>query len=132
MDLYFLSNTRWFYPNKLEALISYIITRVYYYKLSVSMNVNIDIIMLPRYKKNKNKTSGPSWLWSYGSWIYNYICNQCISPLTVCVRIPLMRGVLDTTLCDTFFQWLAAGHWFSPGTLVSSIKKTDRHEISEI
>jgi len=19
----------------------------------------------------------PSWSWSYGSWIYNYICNQC-------------------------------------------------------
>ena len=58
MDLYFLSNTRWFYPNKLEALISYIITRVYYYKLSVSVNVNIDIIMLPRYKKNKKKRRG--------------------------------------------------------------------------
>jgi hypothetical protein len=24
---------------------------------------------------------GPSWLWSYGSWIYNYLCNQCPSPL---------------------------------------------------
>jgi len=24
---------------------------------------------------------GPSWSWSYGSWIYNYLCNQCISPL---------------------------------------------------
>jgi len=25
--------------------------------------------------------TGPSWLWSYGSWIYNYLCNQCLSPL---------------------------------------------------
>jgi hypothetical protein len=25
---------------------------------------------------------GPSWSWSYGSWIYSYPCNQCISPLT--------------------------------------------------
>jgi hypothetical protein len=24
---------------------------------------------------------GPSWQWSYGSWIYNYLCNQCLSPL---------------------------------------------------
>jgi hypothetical protein len=24
---------------------------------------------------------GPSWSWSYGSWIYNYLCNQCLSPL---------------------------------------------------
>jgi len=21
------------------------------------------------------------WSWSYGSWIYNYLCNQCLSPL---------------------------------------------------
>jgi len=24
---------------------------------------------------------GPSWSWSYGSWVYNYLCNQCLSPL---------------------------------------------------
>jgi hypothetical protein len=24
---------------------------------------------------------GPSWSWSYGSWIYIYLCNQCLSPL---------------------------------------------------
>jgi len=24
---------------------------------------------------------GPSWSWSFGSWIYNYPCNQCLSPL---------------------------------------------------
>ena len=23
----------------------------------------------------------PSWSWSYGSWIYHYLCNQCLSPL---------------------------------------------------
>jgi len=26
--------------------------------------------------------NGPSWSWSYGSWIYNYLFNQCLSPLT--------------------------------------------------
>ena len=36
----------------------------------------------------------------YSSWIYNYLCNQCLSQLTLRVRIPLRRGVLDTTLCD--------------------------------
>jgi len=25
-----------------------------------------------------------------GSWIYNYLCNQCLSPLTLWVRIPLI------------------------------------------
>jgi hypothetical protein len=38
--------------------------------------------------------------WSYGNWIYNYLCNQCLSPLTLWVRIAIRRGVLDTTLCD--------------------------------
>ena len=30
------------------------------------------------------------WSWSYGSWISNYLCNQCLSPLICWVRIPLM------------------------------------------
>jgi len=33
-------------------------------------------------------------------WIYKYLCQQCLSQLTLLVRIPLRRGVLDTTLCD--------------------------------
>ena len=48
------------------------------------------------------------------------------------VRIPLRRGVLDTTLCDKVCQCLATGRWFSPLTPVSSTYKTDRHEITEI
>ena len=75
---------------------------------------------------------GPSWLWSYGSWIYNYLCNQCISPLTLWVRIPVRRGVLDTTLCDKVCQCLAAGQWFSLGTPVSSTNKTYLHDITEM
>ena len=61
--------------------------------------------------------------WSYGSWIYNYQCNQCLSPLTLWVRIPPRQGVLDTTLCDQVYRWLAVGRWFSAGTPVSSTKK---------
>jgi hypothetical protein len=56
-------------------------------------------------KSTKPKTSprnqGLSWSWSYGSWIYNYLCNQCLSPLTLWLRILLRLGVLDTTLCDS-------------------------------
>jgi hypothetical protein len=58
---------------------------------------------------------GPSW--SYGSWIYNYLCNQCLLPLKLWVRIPLRRGVLNTTLCDKVCQWLAAGLWFTRVTI---------------
>ena len=48
------------------------------------------------------------------------------------VWIPLRRGVLDTALCDKVCQWLAAGQWFSPGTLDSPTNKTDCHDTTEI
>ena len=35
--------------------------------------------------------------------------------LTLLDRIPLRRGVLDTTLCEEAYRWFAAGRWFSPG-----------------
>ena len=72
-------------------------------------------------------TKGPPRSWLFGCWIYNYLCNQCLSPLSLWVRIPHRRGVLDK-VC----QWLAAGRLFSPGTPVSSTNKTDRHDITEI
>jgi hypothetical protein len=37
-----------------------------------------------------------------------------------------------TTLCNIVCQWLAAGRWFSRGTLVSSANKIDSHDITEI
>jgi hypothetical protein len=40
----------------------------------------------------------PSWPWSYGSWIYNYLCNQCLSILMFWVRISIRARC--TTLCD--------------------------------
>jgi hypothetical protein len=67
---------------------------------------------------------GPSWPWSYGSWIYNYLCNQCLSPLVLWVQIWIRARC--TTLCDKVCQWLATGRWFS------SPNKTDRHNITEI
>ena len=80
--------------------------------------------------------------WPHVYYIYIYILNlflvlsttcrityviTCLSPLTLWVRIPLRRGVLDTTLCDKVCQWVAAGRWFSLDTQVSSTNKTDRH-----
>ena len=65
-------------------------------------------------------------------WIYNCLCNQCLSPLTLWVQIALRRGVLDAILCDNVSQCLAAGRWFSPGTPVSSTNKTDLQDLTEI
>ena len=75
-------------------------------------------------------TEGPSWSWMYGSWIYNYLCNQCLSPLMLWVRILLRRGVLYTTLYDKVCQWIAAGRWFFSS--VSSTNKSDCHNIAQI
>jgi hypothetical protein len=36
----------------------------------------------------------------FGCWTYNYLCNQCLSPLTFWVWIPPGRGLLNTTLWD--------------------------------
>ena len=64
------------------------------------------------------------------SWIYNYLCNQCLSPLMLWVWIPLRRCVFDTTLCDKVCQWLVTGQWFSLVTPFSSTNKTDRDDIA--
>ena len=60
--------------------------------------------------------------WSYGSWIYNYLYNQCLSPLMLWVRTLHRQG---TTLCDKVCLWL-------PSTPVSSTNKIDCHGITEI
>ena len=102
------------------------------------------IKMIKKYRTLKNQqwryvfvfgmSSNPcerlSWQWSYGSWIYNYLCNQCLSPLMLWVRISIRARC--TTLCDKVCQWLATGRWFSPGPLDSSTNKTDHHDITEI
>ena len=63
---------------------------------------------------------------SYDSWIYNYLCNKCLSPLKLWVRILLRRGVLDTTLCDKVCQWLAACQWREGG--LKNFKGTESWE----
>jgi hypothetical protein len=83
---------------------------------------------------NEIYIEGPSWSWPwlYGSWIYNYLCNQCLSPLQLWVWTRSWQSVLYATLCDKICQWLATGRWFSHGTPASSTNKIDRHDITEI
>ena len=69
---------------------------------------------------------GPSWTWSYGSSIYNYLWYQCLSPLMLWVRISIKARY--TTLCDKVSQWRC----FSSGPPVSSTNKTDHHDIAEL
>ena len=69
---------------------------------------------------------------SYGSWIYNYLCYQCLPPLKLWIRTLFMARCTRYKICDNVCQWLAAGQWTSLGTPVSSTIKTDCHDITEI
>ena len=80
---------------------------------------------------NIKQAEGPLWSW-YGNWIYNYLCNQCLSSLSLWVRIPVGWCILDAKLCDNVRQLLVTGRWFSSATSVSSSNKTDRHDLTEI
>ena len=92
-----------------------------------TLNIFIDVIMMINRREQYNRLLWQSWPWSYGSWIYNYLCNQCLSPLMLWVRISIRTRC--TTLFDKVCQWLGKGRWFSP---VSSTNRTDRHDIAEL
>jgi hypothetical protein len=64
----------------------------------------------------------PLWLWSYGNWIYNYMCNRCPSPLKLWVRIPLMVRCTQYN----FIKFV------SDLSVVFSTNKPDHHDITEI
>ena len=64
-------------------------------------------------------------------WVVS-LCHECLSPLKLWVRTPFMASCTHTTLCDKICHCLATGQWFSLGTPVSSTKKTDYHDITEI
>jgi len=55
-----------------------------------------------------------------------------VSITTDVVSVRISIRARCTTLCDKVCQWLVTGRWFSPGPPVSSINKTDRHDITEI
>jgi hypothetical protein len=72
--------------------------------------------------------------WVVHSRVYN--TTEKDNPLRVVVAVMLWVRILIkgrwTTLFDKVCQWLATGRWFSPGPPVSSTKKNDGHDITEI
>jgi hypothetical protein len=70
------------------------------------------IILLWREVWANSTTFYYSWPWSYDHWICHYLCNQCLSPLMLWVRISIRER--RTTLCDPVCQWLTIGLWISP------------------
>ena len=67
-------------------------------------------------------------LWSYGNWIYNYLCNQCLSPLKLWVRS--LYSIQQYVVKIVKDLWQVGG--LPPGPLVSSTNKTDHQDITEI
>ena len=68
---------------------------------------------------------GLSLSWSFGSWINNYLCNQCLSPLKLWVRIPFM------TRCTRYnIMWWSLSVTCNR-SVVFSTNKTDHHNITE-
>ena len=67
---------------------------------SLDINHSFIAIILTKAPKKCKWSSLSS---SHGSWIYNYLCNQCLSPLELW-ESRSWRDVLDTTLCDTDFS----------------------------
>jgi hypothetical protein len=63
----------------------------------------------------------------FTSTIYNYLCNRCLEPLKL--RVRSWRGVLDTTLCNKVYQWLATSRWFFPGKWQDEISK-EKHYVT--
>jgi len=53
----------------------------------IDLNFEIQI----NQKDNVYGTEGPWWSVSYGSWIYNYLFNQCLSPLKLWVWTLFMK-----------------------------------------
>jgi len=60
-------------------------------------SLQVDPYIIGPYVAIKTKR-GPPWSWSYGSLIYNYLCNQCISPLTLWVRTPFIARCTRYTI----------------------------------
>ena len=102
--------------------------KVYWFE-TFKLASNYSFMNFVRGRLNTNWSEGPLWPpWSYSRWIYDYLCNQCLSPLKLWVRTPFMAR------CTRYdIMWLSlAGWWFSPGTPVSSTNKTAGHYIAEI
>jgi hypothetical protein len=63
-------------------------------------------------------------IYDYLPWIFKYSTDRKIRNFA--------SLLFNWLLCEKACQWLAAGQWFSLGTMVSSTNKPDRHDITEI
>ena len=70
---------------------------------------------------------GVSWLWSHGSCVYNYLCDQCLSPTKLWVLAYV--GVYSI---QHYVIKFVTDLWQVSCFHVFSTNKTDHHDITEI
>ena len=90
---------------------AYVLLNTEMYGSSVCISTEMKNLF-EQYNMLKLNSNVLSWSWLYGSWIYYYMCNQCLSSLTLWVRIPIMARCIAIKLSVT------CDRWFSPGTPV--------------
>ena len=73
-----------------------------------------------------------SWSWSYGSWIYNYLCNQCLSPLKVWIRITLLVMCSRNNISWQGVSVICGKSMVFSGFSDFPTNKSDRRDITEI
>ena len=89
----------------------------YYYLLNSSVRTHFCWFVYFKFPDIFTSKQRPSWSWSYGSWIYNYLWHQCLSPLTLWVRILLMGRCIRFNIMR-YNLWHVGGFlrvlWFPP------------------
>jgi hypothetical protein len=85
------------------------------------------VLLTQQSLKDEHSTS----IWTmWGSWIYNYLWNQCLSTLTLWVRIPFREVCSIQHYVIKFVSDLWQVSVFFLCTPVSSTNKIDRHDIT--
>jgi hypothetical protein len=88
--------TKWTKDKPFNLSWHYIMTKWKPYKYNSKQHTKWDASMYPNSTEFLEMcrlffplldSNGPLWSWSQGSWIYNYLWNQYLSPLTLRVRI---------------------------------------------
>ena len=74
---------KWAIPNHMYTLYIWVEANLCFCIVYICIALNIH---LSRGESHSLVGASLSWSWSYGSWIYNNMCNQCLTPLKLRVR----------------------------------------------
>jgi hypothetical protein len=79
---------KWSVPNQMYILYIWVKANQCFCIVYICIALNIH---LSRGESHSLVGASLSWSWSYGSWIYNNMCNQCLTPIKLRVRTPFVH-----------------------------------------